>query len=327
MAKFITETNRYILGILLIFIITIILGTIPAVVKQLITDLSPATLLAIRFTIGAIILTPFVRNINLSLVRDGAILGLLLFAIFATATIGLETVSANRASFFFALNMVFVTLFELLFRKRLSVRAVLAAILAFSGIGVMSWEIGEPAIGFFWLLGFALCDAAYMIVLEFFSPLHSPLPFTTIQLWVVAVLSILWAAPELTEQLEAIQTNLGLLIYLGVFATGVLMLLHVLAQRWISAYEASLLLALEPVFGAIFAFLLLGETFETRGFIGAAMVLVGIVVILTAPKIDESDSELPLLQESTDLDGAAKSGELLVGVPSLKTMFEKSVIQ
>lgn len=318
MAKLLAETDRYILGILLIVIMTIILGTIPAVVKEAMTSVSPATLFAIRFIIGAMILTPFVRKLDVSLVRDGAILGLLLFSIFATATIGLETISANRASFFFALNMVFVTLFELLFRKRLSVRAVLAAILAFTGIGVMSWESGEPLVGNLWLLSFALCDAAYIIVLEVFSPRHSPVPFTTIQLWVVAVLGILWAAPTGLTQLEAIQTSLPVLVYLGVFATAGIMLLQIVAQRWISAYEAALLFALEPVFGAIFAFLLLGEIFSTRGLIGAAMVLVGIFVILTAPKIDESDSELPLLQENTDSDGAATSGEVLVGVPGAK---------
>lgn len=316
MTKFITEANKYILGVLLIIAMTIILGTIPVAVKQALTNLSPATLLAIRFTIGAMILTPFVRNLNISLVRDGAILGLLNFAIFVTATIGLETISANRASFFFALNMVFVTLFELLFRKRLSIKAALATILAFTGIGVMSWESGEPMIGNLWLLGFAVCDAAYILVLEVFSPRHSPIPFTTIQIWVVAALTILWAAPELSEQLEAIQTNLGLLIYLGVFATAIMMLLQILAQRWISAQEAALLFALEPVFGAIFAFWLLGETFSTRGLIGAGMVLFGIILILTNPKIDESDSELPQVQESTDLDGAAKSDKVLVGVAS-----------
>lgn len=93
-------------------------------------------------------------------------------------------------------------------------------------------------------------------------------------------------------------------------------MLQIVAQRWISAQEAGLLLALEPVFGAIFAFWLLGETFSTRGFIGAGMVLVGIVLILTDPKIDESDSELPQVQESTDSDGVAKSDQVLVGVAS-----------
>jgi len=283
MTKFITETHKHTLGVLLLVVTALILGTIPVAIKEAIASFSPATQFAIRFTIAAIILTPFVRKLNVNLVRDGAILGVLLFGIFATATIGLETVCANQASFIFGLNMIFVTLFELLFRKRLSIRAVLAVILAFTGIGVMSWQSGEPLMGDFWLLGSALSDAAYIIVLDVFSPNHSPIPLVTIQLWIVALLGILWAAPEITEHIEAIQTSLGVLIYLGVVATVLVILCQTVAQQWISAYEVALLLALEPVFGAIFAFLLLGETFSTRSFIGAAMVLVEIPIIPTSP--------------------------------------------
>ncbi len=310
MTKFITEINRHTLGIVLIIVTALILGTIPTAIKEAITTLSPATQFAIRFTIGATILTPFVRKLNLNLVRDGAILGVLFFVVFATTTIGLETVSANQASFIFGLNMVFVTLFEILFRKRLSIREVLAVILAFTGIVVMSWENGEPLIGNLWLLGSALSDAIYIIVLEVFSPLYSPVPFVTIQLWVVAVIGIVWAAPELTEHFEAIQPSLGILIYLGLVATAIIILIQTLAQRWISAYETSLFLALEPVFGAIFAFLLRGETFETNGLIGAAIVLVAITLILTRPQIDESDSKPSEVQENTVPDGRAKTGEV-----------------
>lgn len=314
MKKFFLEINRHTLAIILIIFTTLIFGSIPAVVKEAITIFSPATQFAIRFTIAAIIFTPFIRNLNMSLVRDGAIMGLLLFGIFAPATIGLETISANQASFIFSLNMVFVNLFEILFRKRLSIRTVLAATLAFAGIGVMSWESGAPVIGDLWLLSSALSDAAYIIVLEVFSPQYSPMPFVTIQLWVVAALGVLWAIPELTDQLEAIKTSFPVLIYLGLVGTAIVILFQTLAQRWISAQEAALFFTLEPVFGAIFAFLLLGETFSTRSFIGATMVLVGIFLTLTRPKIDESDSEFS--QKSTLLDDTAKSGEVLEGVLS-----------
>ena len=323
MTKFLTENYKHSLGFVLLVVTALILGTIPVAIKEAIASLTPATQFAIRFTIAAIILTPFVRNLNVKLLRDGAILGVLLFAVFATATIGLETIYANEASFIFGLNMIFVTLFELLFRKRLSIRAVLAVILAFSGIGVMSWKSGQPAIGDLWLLGSALSDAAYIIVLEVFSPNHSPIPLVTIQLWVVAVLGLLWAAPELTQHIEAIQTSLGVLIYLGVVATVLVILFQTLAQQWIAAHETALFLALEPVFGAIFAFLLLGETFSTRSFIGAAMVLVGINLTLIRPKTDESDSQLPQLQESTLPDATTLQGEVLVGALSANKEIEE----
>jgi len=75
MTKFIAETHKHTLGVLSIVVTALILGTIPVAIKEAIASLSPATQFAIRFTIAAIILTPFLRNLNLNLVRDGAILG------------------------------------------------------------------------------------------------------------------------------------------------------------------------------------------------------------------------------------------------------------
>jgi len=304
MIKFIPEAHKHSLGIVFIVVTTLILATIPVAIKEAIASLSAAIQFGIRFTIAAIILTPFVRNLNINLFRDGAILGILLFGIFATATIGLETICANQASFIFGLNMVFVTLFEILFRKLISIRSILAVIIAFTGMGVMSWDSGKPLIGDFWLLASAFCDAAYIIVLDKLSSQHSPIPLVTIQLWIVAILGILWAAPELTnvdwnKQIEAIQASSGVLIYLSLVATVIVILLQTFAQQWITASETALFFALEPVFGSIFAFLLLGETFSTRSFIGIVMVLIGIMLILIRPQIHESDLEPPQLQEST----------------------------
>jgi drug/metabolite transporter (DMT)-like permease len=323
--EFITENRKYALGFVLLVATALILGTIPVAVKEAIASLTPATQFALRFTIAAVILTPFARNINLNLLRDGVILGVLLFGVFATATIGLETIFANEASFIFGLNMVFVTLFELLFRKRLSIRAVLSVVLAFTGIGVMSWRGGELVVGNLWLLASALSDAAYIVVLEFFSSKHLPIPLVTVQLWVIAALGLLWMAPEVTQQFEAIQSSLGILIYLSVVATVLVILFQTVAQQWISAHEAALILALEPVFGALFAFWLLGETFSARSAIGAVMVLVGITLTLIRPKTDESNPQSSTFQEETILDEAALPSPVLVRVLSTNQETEEQV--
>ena len=50
--------------------------------------------------------------------RDGAILGLLLFASLATQAIALETISANRAAFIASLNVILVPLLGQLLGQR-----------------------------------------------------------------------------------------------------------------------------------------------------------------------------------------------------------------
>ncbi|MDF5718425.1 MAG: EamA family transporter [Rhizonema sp. NSF051] len=235
--------------------------------------------------------------------RDGIFAGLLLFGIYATSAIGIETISANRGGFIFALSVVFVTLFEVLLGKR-SVRVILAAVLAFSGIGVMSWNSGEPLVGSLWLLGCAFLDSVYILVLERFMQYHQPLPLCAVGAWVPAVLGLLWAAPALPNQLEAIGTHLGGLIYLGIVASALVSYLEPQAQCWIPGNEVAIVRTLEPVFTAIFSFFLLGETFTTKGFIGAGIVLMAQIVLVSRTKVDDSSEvvhEQPPLLEATEV--------------------------
>lgn len=284
------QSSKYALGILLLVMVTVIFGSTFPVIKGTISSLSPKVLIAVRSGIAAVVLAPFIRNLNISLLRDGTIMGLLFFGGFATEVIGLETISANRGAFTFGLNVVFVTMFEFLFGKRLSVSAILAAVLAFAGIGIMSWESGEPLNGEVWLIVCALFDSACILVIERFAPRHPPLQLAAVGLWVPAVLSLLWAAPELTNQLEAIEANLGGLIYLGVVATAILTYLEAQGQRWVPGNEVAIVRSLEPVFAAILSFLLLGETFQTLDFIGAGMVLAAMILVLSRRKDEESSS-------------------------------------
>jgi drug/metabolite transporter (DMT)-like permease len=275
--------DKHWLGMGFLALMAIILGTIPVAVKQAMLSITPEMEFALRFLIGALILTPFARRPSLALLRDGIGLGLLLAVVFATATIGLETVAANRASFFFALTMVFVTAFTMIFRGRRSWRQAGATALGFGGMVVMSWQTGEPVIGNVWLLVYGVADAAYTICLESVAPRHDAMTFTAVQLWVVAFCGVVWAWPELPQQWVAIEASWLLLLYLGVIATGLLMLLQIAAQRWIVAEQAALLFALEPICGGLFAFWLLGEVFSAQGWLGAVMILGAIGLILKEP--------------------------------------------
>lgn len=299
----VTENSQRAQGIVLMVIVALIWASMPVAIKEIISSVPPAVQVAIRFTIGAVIFAPFARNPNLSLVRDGVILGLLMFASFVSETIALETIAANQASFIYGLLVIFVTLFEVVFYRRLSVVAILAAAIAFTGIGIMSWQNGLPPIGEVWMLICALLVSAIVIVLEILAPRHPLLPLTVVQLLVIAMLSWLWAAPQLIGQLEVIGTNLSNpknllpLLYLGVVGTGIVTWLQTKALRMITAFEAGLIETLEPVFGAMFAFFLLGETFKLSGYVGAVMVIVGMIMALNERKHHNSSDTVPLPTE------------------------------
>ena len=295
------DKNQRFQGIVLMVIVALIWGSMPVAVKEIVNSVPPPVQIALRFTIGVVIFAPFTRNLNIPLLRDGTIIGLLMFGALACETIGLKTIAANQASFMFGLSIIFITLFEVVFYRRISLVALLAAAIAFTGIGVMTLQDSLPPIGEVWMLLCAIISAALVIVLEILAPRHEILPLTLVQLLVIAVLSWFWAAPQMFGHFEEIKTNLMnqkdlvALIYLGVVGTGIITWLQTKAMSTITAFEAGLIQTSEPVFGAMFAFLVLGESFEMKGYIGAAMVIVGMVTALSQRKGNEtSEVALPI---------------------------------
>lgn len=265
-------------GILLLIATTLIWGTNFPLVKDAINSMTPATLVGIRFAIAAVVFVPLVRRLSARLLLDGTLLGFLLFGSFATQVIGLETISANRAAFITSLNVILVPLLEPLLGRRVPRVVFLASALALTGIGMMSWEGGALTIGDLWMFGCALSYAVYILLLEAVASRHSSMSLTAVQLLVSAVLGLSWAAPELLEQFGALSTNFGAVLYLGLIATAAVTWTQAIAQRWVTASEAALIYALEPVFAGIFSFWLLSETFGARGLLGAALVVAATVL-------------------------------------------------
>lgn len=265
-------------GILLLIMTTLIWGTSFPLLKHAVISLSPAALIAVRFTVAAVALAPWLRGLNTQLLRDGVLLGSIYFAETSSALIGLETISANRSAFIISLNVILVPLLGKMFGQRLPARILFAAGLAIVGIGVMSWEGGGLSRGDLLTLGSAIGIAVYILMLETVTPRHPTLPLVAIQVLVMALLGIVWATPQLVEQAEEIASNFNTLLYLGLVVTATPIWTQAMAQRWVSAHEVALLYTLEPVFATGFSFWLLGEQLGARGLVGAGLVLAATVV-------------------------------------------------
>jgi drug/metabolite transporter (DMT)-like permease len=273
-----TQNNLRIKGIILFVIINIIWGTTFPLIEQTVTSLSSSVLIAMRFAVAALFFSFNLRRLNILLLRDGLLLGLLFFAYLATETIALESIHANRAAFIVSLSAILVPLLGLFCGRRLPLKTFLSAGLAVMGIGVMFWGGGVLGIGDLLMLGDAVLYAVYTLLLEQVAPRHPSLSLTSVQLVVIAVLGALWSNTKLVTEFHIINENWGVIIYLGLVATAIVIWLQTVAQRWIKAEEAALLYTLEPIFAAIFSFLLLGEQFGVSSLIGATFVLSAIVI-------------------------------------------------
>ena len=109
------------------------------------------------------------------------------------------------------MNVILIPLLGQLLGQPVLLTTLLAAGLALSGVGVMSWEDGVLSVGALWMVGDVLGYAAYIMTLEAVTP-HPPLSLTAVQISVIGVLAALWSAPELIGEIEGLTKDLTNLI-------------------------------------------------------------------------------------------------------------------
>jgi drug/metabolite transporter (DMT)-like permease len=265
-------------GVLLLVLVTVIWGSTFAVIKETIQTVPVPILLAVRFSFAALFLL-WVKPERKTLI-PGLILGLLSFAGYATQTIGMLTTTASKAAFITGLSVILTPIVGAIWlRQRIPGRVWLAALLAIIGLGLMTLNPNEGVvIGDLWVLGTALAYALYIVYLGEIAVHHKPIVLTSLQIIVVAVLSWGWAVPHLSVLKELSLSALSALLYLALFATALVLWLQALAQRVVPAYAAALIFALEPVFAAIFAYFMLGETLSLQGWLGGGLVVIAMIL-------------------------------------------------
>lgn len=288
------QINQHTLGIIAILVAGLIWTTTFPLLKNLLTTISPPALLAMRSSVAALGLTFFCKKINIQVLRDGVIMGGLLFFIYAIQLIGLETADANRSGFIYSLDNLFVPILAIMLGHHVPRRIFLAAGMAITGIGIMCWENGTVVLGDWLILISTFVYAMYIIFVEGSSRRNCILKLTVVQLWVIAILSTIWSAPEIGAQIDGIKQNLGMIIYLGLAGIGIVTCLENLGQRWLSAAETTLFYSVDPIFSAIFCYFILGEKFGVRSCIGAALVVSALIfnqITSNSSKVSDNDSK------------------------------------
>ena len=71
--------------------------------------------------------------------------------------------------------------------------------------------------------------------------------------------------------------------FTGLFATSLAFGVQTVAQRFTSSTHTALIFAAEPVFAALFSFLLIGEVLGPRQLLGCGLILAGMVVAEMRP--------------------------------------------
>lgn len=262
-------------------------GTTFAIVKDAAVDTDAMAFLALRFGFATLVLIPFALRSQRTVgwQRDATIAGLVLWAGYVTQTLGLIYTSTTISALLTYMLIVFVPLLDWWFFKvkppssvALGVGFCLAGLILLSGVGADSWQLGR---GELLTLACAFFFALHVIVVGRMCHIHDALLTNAVQLGVVAVGCALWI-PFAPAPLYSSSSVVGALVS-GLFASVIAFTLQVWAQKTVPATSTAILLTLEPVTASVIGFFL-GERLGLPGWVGAALILLAVLVIQLRPE-------------------------------------------
>lgn len=279
--------TQHIRGILALFLVTMVWGTTFPAMKDLTASFTPASIIFVRFAMAAVLLLPFLWKGRRADMGAGMVLGLLLFFCFVFQVEGLALTSSNRNAFICGLNVLVVPLLGVLGGRLPERRIVLALVLAVAGLTALCWDSGAWGRGDTLALLSALAFGCYVKVMEVKTQQATRLmTVTATQILTVALCAALWLAARETDHVAGYWRDIGAIAarywlnfgYLGVVATAAIISLQTWGQSRTSANEAAVVYSFEPAAAAFFGFFWLGEEMTGRGWLGAALLISGMIV-------------------------------------------------
>lgn len=283
------DTLKRILPKFALFSAALIWGSSFFIVKNTVDIFPTNFLLAIRFTIGCLLLCVLfpkkLTQLNRTCLWQGIVLGLLIFTAYCIQTIGLTDTTPGKNAFLTAAYCILVPfLYWITDKRRPDLYNFSAAFLCLAGIGLVSFDGSfSMRFGDAMTLISALFFAAHIVAGARFGGKSDPILLTILQFGTAAVCS--WVLGLTTETFpKEIPLNAALgLLYLAVFATTIALLLQNIGLKYADPTSGAILLSLESVFGVLFSMLFYQERLTLR--LGAGFLLIFIAVILSETKL------------------------------------------
>ena len=272
-------------GDAVLLLITLFWGATFVVVKGALSHSDPFSFLALRFGVGALVVSAFAGRAlkDRDSVRAGLLLGVFLFLGFAFQTTGLVYTTPSRSAFLTGLSVLLVPFVSLGLYRRwpkpptllgvgLAVVGLYALTGGLSGNGSATWR------GDLLTLGCAVAYAFQITLTEQYAPRTNIAALVATQLWTVTVLSVVALAVIGSPRFEPTWSLWGAIAFCGLFASAGAIFVQTWAQARTTAVRAALIFSLEPVFAAITALLVGREVMGRKELVGGALIVLGVVV-------------------------------------------------
>lgn len=246
-------------------------------------DLETYNLIGVRFGIAFLLAAAFFHrrllSTNRKTILHAFILGAILFGVFATVTSGVKTTTASQAGFLVSLTVIFVPILSIILRNKPQKRVFIGAGLAMVGIGLLtlSSEL-QISQGDLLCIAAALFYATHIIVTGRWASQSDTIQLGIYQLGFTALIGILFSILFETPALPHTPQSWLAVLSLSILCSAIGFVVQTVAQKYTTPAHTGVIFSLEPVFAALFAFLVTGETLTLRGYIGAGLVLLSVLI-------------------------------------------------
>jgi len=258
------------------------------IVKDSLNAVSPNTLIAFRFLLAAAGMAVWIHFSGRSFLvnwRKGLILGAVLWALYFPQTVGLLFTSAANSGFITGLFVAFLPpLYFIFFRHIPPLQRQAAVLLAIIGLWFLTGGIHNATIGDGITLVASVFYALHILFADrFIKDGTDPVSLSFQQFIVVGMFSLV-AALLLGEPLTVSTSNaIWAILFLAAIPTLSAFVIQLYAQRISGPVKVGLIFAMEPLFAAIMAWTLGGETMNDGQLLGGSLIIIAMIL-----------SELPL---------------------------------
>ncbi|WEG13267.1 DMT family transporter [Pullulanibacillus sp. KACC 23026] len=285
---------QWLFGLLLITLSTVIWGYSNVVIRQGETTIAPSVLLWVRFVIASLILSPalFRHSLSLKSLVTGLATGSLLGVVVLAQGWSMLSVPVDEVAFITSLYVIFTPFGIAAIQRKLPSKMIWGAVpLSLIGVVLMIGKLTfHLQIGIIGSLIAALAATGQIIGTTSLARTVSAVQLAALQaigagLFMTLVVGVQGSiSPSIYKGLFQWSITEWIWIgYLAVFSTVVAIFLQSWGQRRVTATEAALAFNMEPVWTAVFAWVILSQGMTSIQIIGAVLI-VGSLAVISKPK-------------------------------------------
>ena len=287
-------------GFLLLLIASLVWGSTFVPQKIAMDFWSPLQFTSFRFLLGGLILLLFINIKDIKInnkigFMSSSLASALILAIAALfQQIGIVTTSATNAGFYTSLYVIMVPLIGIFLFKIPHWSIWPCVIICFFGSVLLGTSDGDLfslnlKYGDIWIISSAVFWAIHLHIVSYSVARFPVLIFSILQFILCGIFLLLYGIFFQSSSIFSFERvdifGFFTLVYCSVGSVCIGFTLQMFGQKLVPPTSAALIMSSEGIFAAIFGWLILSELLNFKGFFGASLILLGIIMVQIIPRL------------------------------------------